>query len=215
MNMISATTIDDAWRQAMMMCNERGYEYVIEKGSYETEVRKQLECVAIEINTPHIRPLAPILPPSCPFRPTDDDAIDKYFVKYLMSDFVENNEEYTYGTFISAQVNKVIEYLNISHGNTNQAVITVGDNNSVNLLDPPCLKLIDFKLVNNKLNMTVVFRSWDLVSAFPENLGGLQLLKEFVHAHLEFPCELGKTFAYSAGLHIYKQYEDLVKMLCF
>jgi thymidylate synthase len=212
--MIRATTIDDAWRQALQLCWEKGIDYKIGRGSYEGEFRRQLEGVAIEIAFPETRPLAPILPPSCPFRPTDDELIEAYFLKYLFSDELELNEEYTYGQFIKPQLDKVISFLNVSEGRTNQAAITVGDTESVDLLDPPCLKVITFNMVHGALNMSVFFRSWDLVSGFPQNLGGLQLLKEYVVGNLLFDCVPGKTFAYSSGLHIYSQYFDLIRPLC-
>jgi thymidylate synthase len=59
----------------------------------------------------------------------------------------------------------------------------------------------------------VLFRSWDIVSGFPQNMGGLQILKEYILSHLTFPCSDGKLIAYSDGAHIYEQYFDLVNLL--
>ncbi len=220
-NFINAYDIDEAWRDAIWLCVKNGYDYKIESssynkmgGSYVGQIRRQMEYVTIVIRKPGNRPLAPILPPNIP-SPTDEEKITNYFIKYIIEDFVSENQEYTYGKYIKPQISKLIERLNLSRGNTNQACISIGDTNSINLEDPPCLRLIDFKVVDGKLNMTLFFRSWDLISAFPENLGGLQLLKEFVLNELTFPCEDGKIIAYSSGLHIYSQYFDFVKLLCY
>jgi len=217
---IKAYTINDAWRDAIWLCVKKGYNYKIENssltdigGSYIGQYRKQLEYVTIIIEKPGTRPLAPITPPSVP-PPTDDEKIAAYFARYLAEDVKTENEDYTYGQYIKPQIFKAIERLNVSKGNTNQACISVCDTNSIYLEDPPCLRLIDFKVVNNKLNMTVFFRSWDLVSALPENLGGLQLFKEYILSELTFPCEDGKIIAYSSGLHIYEQYFSIVNLLC-
>jgi thymidylate synthase len=211
-NYIETYTIQDAWRDVMTLCVKNGYDYVVESGSYTGQIRRQLDSVMIRIKEPWIRPLAPIMPPNIP-PPTTDEKIEFYFQHYLAEDIVEENEEYTYGSFINPQLNKILNFLNISHGNSNQACITVGDKNSPFLSHAPCLKLVDFKVVNGKLNMTVFFRSWDLFTGLPENLGGLQLLKEFVLAQLTFPCIDGELMAYSSGLHIYEQYFDLVNTL--
>ena len=129
-------------------------------------------------------------------------------------------------------------------------------------LDPPCLRLIDFKVIpkhspdysfcNNEgipseicdkrrsvfeqkntscldceisktnkftpansnteltLTMSVYFRSWDLWAGFPTNLGGLELLKQYVAQ--ECGLENGKMYAYSAGLHIYGYQEEIVRI---
>lgn len=119
----------------------------------------------------------------------------------------------TYGSYIKPQINRIIEILNVSNGNSNQACISVGDRDACNLEDPPCLRNITFKVVDGKLNMTVFFRSWDLYAGMPENLGGLQMFKEYILAHLNFPCEDGPITAYSDGLHIYEQYIDVINCL--
>lgn len=209
---LSPGRIDDAWRDVMCLCVRSGYDYIVERGSYEGQIRKQLEMAMVVIEDPGKRPLAPIMPPGIP-APTSDEKIEKYFLDYIIGDELHGNEMYTYGSFIAPQLPRAIEILNSSNGNSNQACIAIGDVKSIAQSDPPCLRTIDFKVVNGKLNMIVFFRSWDLFAGFPENLGGLQLLKEYVLAHLNFECSDGSIIAYSSGLHIYEQYFDLVDML--
>jgi len=130
-----------------------------------------------------------------------------------MSDQVAENEQYTYGSFIHAQIDRIIELLNTSSGNTNQATICIGDVSTTFLDDPPCLRSLSFKVYNGKLQLCVYFRSWDLVAGFPENLGGLQLVKEYVLSNLTFPCKDGSIIAVSDGLHIYDHFFNLVDTL--
>ena len=63
--------------------------------------------------------------------------------------------------------------------------------------------------------MCLYFRSWDMYAGFPENLGGLQLLKEYALSYLEdfFPVVDGEIIAFSDGLHLYEQYFDLANKL--
>lgn len=211
-NVIRANNIGDAWREVMWLCVRNGYDYVVEEGSYVGQIRKQLEEAMIVIKNPNLRPLSPIMPPNMP-APTDDDKIAEYFERYLLSDRKDENEVYTYGEFIVKQIDHIIYLLNKSKGHTNQARIAIGDVVTTHLADPPCLNSINFKVVHGRLNMSVLFRSWDLFAGFPQNLGGLQMLKEYVLSVLTFPCEDGKIIAYSDGLHLYEQYFDLVNVL--
>lgn len=75
----------------------------------------------------------------------------------------------------------------------------------------PCLRGIDFKIKDDCLIMSVVFRSWDLYAGFPENMGGMALLNEYVAAQLDInPGPLCFT---SAGLHLYDYQIDPVMAL--
>ncbi len=84
---------------------------------------------------------------------------------------------------------------------TNQAIIEVGRPEDVDLADPPCLRFVSWKKVNDRLQLTVFFRSWDVANGLPFNLGGLQLLNESIANLVGIP--VGELIAYSDGLHAY------------
>ena len=221
-NIITAEDINSAWRDTLWCCVRNGYDYQVERGSYVGQIRRQLDSLMIRIDEPGAYPLAVTLPEHLPFSaPTDETKISQYFQDYLISGEKEEGEEYTYGEFIAAQLDRIIETLSTSRGQTNQATITVGDPYKA-YTDPPCLRVIDFKVVPRKnldsmkeLTMTLFFRSWDIFAGLPENLGGLQLLKEYVLAYLppELGIEDGAMIAYSSGAHIYEMYFPLVNQL--
>ena len=73
----------------------------------------------------------------------------------------------------------------------------------------PCLRGLDFKVKDNKLITAVNFRSWDLYSGFPENMGGFILLNEYIAA--EIGVDPGPLAFSSAGLHCYGFQLDIVK----
>ncbi len=196
----------------MWHCARFGYKYRVERGSYEGQERKQLDYLAVIVTEPRTRPLAVSLPEQLPFpSPTSEKRIENYFLRYLMSEEIADNQDYTYGYYIAKQVDKIIDILNT--GNSNQACITIGDIASVHQHYPPCLKVIDFKVVDGKLDMSLYFRSWDLFAGMPENLGGLQMLKEYLLMNLDKIYGDGKIIAYSSGAHIYEQYYPLVDQL--
>ncbi|MEW5920117.1 MAG: thymidylate synthase [Bacillota bacterium] len=213
-NYIEGRTIEDVWRDAMWCCIRSGYAYRVEVGSYAGQIRKQLDYVVIRVLEPNIRPLSVRTPEACGFAaPTSEDKIWKYFSEYIIGTEKSPNEDYTYGQFIAPQIPRAVALLNDSSGNTNQACIQIGDAHSIYLNDPPCLRVITFKVVNGMLQLSVFFRSWDLFAGLPENLGGLQLLKEYILAQLSFEVQDGPIVAYSDGLHIYEQYFPLVNVL--
>ena len=113
--------------------------------------------------------------------------------------------------FIWPQVPKVIKMFREQGPGTNQASIAVCNENSIDLEHPPCLRHIDCRVKNDKLHFMLYFRSWDLWGGFPTNLGGLQLLKEYMAG--EIGVKDGSIAAFSKGLHLYEHCWDLAKMV--
>ncbi len=65
-----------------------------------------------------------------------------------------------------------------------------------------CLRGIDTWIEDGKLHFWVYFRSWDLWGGFPVNLGGIQLLKEYMAA--EIGVEDGPMIVACKDLHVYE-----------
>lgn len=65
-----------------------------------------------------------------------------------------------------------------------------------------CLRGIDTWIDGGKLNFWCYFRSWDLWGGFPVNLGGIQLLKEYMSA--EIGVEDGELLVSCKDLHVYE-----------
>ena len=205
---ITATDLNDAWFQAIMACIQYGKEYTIERGSFESCKRKQLEIISIEILHPGSRPIIPIMPEGCGLpAPTDMEYVNRY-LSYLMEDSLQDNELYSYGSSIKRQIEPIINMLK-NTPKTNQACMTVGSPNSIFLSDPECLRVISLKLIDSYLNMTVFFRSWDIIAGMPSNLAGLQLFKEYLCD--EIGCQDGKIYAISDGLHLYDYQYDIAE----
>jgi thymidylate synthase len=93
--------------------------------------------------------------------------------------------------------------------NTNQAFMSVGNEESIYLSDPPCLRGIDTRIRDGRLHFFVYFRSWDLWAGFPSNLAAIQLLKEYMSS--EIGVDDGGLIASSKGLHLYQYAWDLAR----
>jgi thymidylate synthase len=225
---VKAKTISDAWFQLIYNLFDYGYEQKIQKGSFENEqYRLQYPGIAVYIEHPYYDMIPTMPPNSCIPAPTTQEYIEDYFVNYLMNPELAENETYRYASRINSkmpeggtQLERVIDMLGETPL-TNQAVIEVGTPEDLDIcygkdgkLDPPCLRLLDFKVipVNNDLILTVsaYFRSWDLWAGFPTNLGGIELLKQFVAG--EASLKNGPMYAYSAGAHIYGYQEEIVRL---
>jgi len=179
---------------------QEGRTWIVGEGSYEGHKRLEFDMAVLHVTHPGTRPLAPIMPEGVP-PVTDDDTIVNYCATYLMDDQAHKNEIYTYGQYIKQQMFKVVEMLKRSGGNSNQATMNIGGPESIDQKHPPCLRLIDCRVMNEQLHFFVYFRSWDLWGGLPENLGGLQLLKENMASLIG--VEDGELIAMSKGLHLY------------
>jgi len=206
---IHARDLSEAWFLCLKNMLESGYDYKIDRGSYAGQRRKQLDLAVVEIKFPGTRPLIPDVPQGVP-APTTMEYIDKY-LPYLMTAHKAEGEQYTYGQYLEKQIAEVIKMYKEDGHNTNQAFMTVGDPQAIYLSDPPCLRSIDTRIKDGKLDFYVYFRSWDLWAGFPSNLAAIQLLKEYMSS--EIGVEDGELVAMSKGMHLYEYTWDLAKIV--
>lgn len=207
---IEARDLPDAWFQCVYKLMEAGREYTIDRGSYKGQKRLEFDYITIQIKYPGVRPLLPDIPPSLGIpNPVADGYLEEY-LPYLMTSAKQPGEAYTYGQFLEPQIEEVIRmYREEGHG-TNQAYMAVGDQNSIYLNDPPCLRGIDTRIKEGSLHFIVYFRSWDLWNGFPANLGAIQLLKEYMASSIGVAD--GQMVASSKGLHLYDYVWELAKL---
>lgn len=204
--MIYARDISNAWYCMVRECLDDGYEYLIERGSFAGHHRKQMPYIAVKIAHPESRPLA-VEYNGCML--STDKAIVNYFTQ-LTTPEKATNEVYTYGERLAPELPKVMNMLKKTPM-TNQATIEIGRPEDIELEDPPCLRVVSWKVVDGKLQLSFFFRSWDAVNGVPFNLGGLQLLNEIVAEYTGIPT--GPLIAYSDGLHVYDMSYNILDRL--
>ena len=190
-------TIGEAWLNVCRRCLKHGRTYVITRGSYVGQQRKQLDRLAFVVTHPGTRPLG------VEFKGTpvsDDDSIHRYFEDYLIAPQLTEHEQYTYASRIAPHLEPIAGMLRESPA-TNQATIEVGRPEDVELTDPPCLRVLSWKATPAGLQLSSFWRSWDLYVALPTNLGGLQLLNEMMAEWSGLSP--GPLVCYSDGGHVY------------
>ena len=209
---IKAVDIPDAWFQCVRRIQEAGNKYIVEQGSYVGETRLEFPFVVISIDRPYCEPyhmMTPKIPEGLNIpNPVEFGYIEQY-VPYLMTDYIKKEEQYTYGSRIVRQFDSFIKLLKTTP-NTNQAILQVGQPDDYKLSDPPCLRHIDMRIEENKLNFYPYFRSWDLWNGLPANLAGIAVLQKYMSD--EIGVCVGSMCASSKGLHIYGYAEPLAKL---
>lgn len=208
---IKATTLPDAWFQCVYSIVRYGRKYTIDRGSFQGQQRLEFDYITVHIFHPGDKPLLPDIPAHIGIpNPVEEGYLEQYLPKLMTSAAKEANEDYTYGQYLEPQIDKVIEMYKRDGYNTNQACMAVGDPDSINLNDPPCLRLIDTRITDNKLHFIIYFRSWDLWGGFPANLGAIQLLKEYMAG--EIGVDDGEMIVSSKGLHLYDYTWELANL---
>ena len=206
-SVIEARDLSEAWFLCLRKVLAGGYEYNIERGSYAGQKRKELDLAVVQVSYPGTRPLIPDVPQGVP-PPSTMEYVESY-LPYLMTAHRKEGEQYTYGQYLEKQIAEVIKMYREDGFNTNQAFMAVGDSHSIYLTDPPCLRMIDTRIRDDRLDFIVYFRSWDLWAGFPSNLAAIQLLKEYMAS--EIGVGDGELVAMSKGLHLYEYSWELAK----
>ena len=212
---IEARDIPDAWFQCIYQIMDVGREYVIDRGSYEGQTRREFEFAVVKITHPEARPMVPTMPEGSNLPPpTDMEFINSYMEKLVCGYAKAENELYTYGQYLEPQIPEVIRMYKEDGFGTNQACMAVCDPRSIYLDDPPCLRQIDTRIYpdEKKLHFVLYFRSWDLWGGFPANLAGIQLLKEYMADEIGQGVKPGETIAVSKGLHLYDMYFEVANL---
>jgi len=204
---IEARDLCEAWFLCLCKTLEEGREYVIERGSYAGQKRKETGLMVVRVAYPGTRPLIPDVPQGVP-APSTMEYVESY-LPYLMTAHRKEGEQYTYGQYLEPQIAEVIRMYKEDGHATNQAFMAVGDMQSISLDDPPCLRMIDTRISEGKLKFIAYFRSWDLWAGFPSNLAAMQLLKEYMAS--EIGVADGELVAMSKGLHLYEYAWELAR----
>jgi len=124
-----------------------------------------------------------------------------------------HKNEYTYGSrmrswFGTDQIKRAVDKLS-REPISRAVVIGLWDaTKDLEIGGSPCLNHIWFRISEDTLHMTSIFRSHDMFEGYPENAFGLRTLQEEVRAALQErlgkPIGLGQLMILSQSAHLYK-----------
>lgn len=141
--------------------------------------------------------------------------LEKYRLEMLygIEDFeVERgNWEYTYHERMADQIQFVIRELRLDPY-SRRAAIDIRRTSDIILSDPPCLQHIQFMIRDEKLNMTVLFRSNDACKATFMNAYALICLQEEIAT--ELGVEVGSYTHIANSFHAYERDWGLLRSYC-
>ncbi|MCM8793193.1 MAG: thymidylate synthase [Candidatus Omnitrophica bacterium] len=229
---IDAFDLDDAWFQCLSQILEKGYIYTVTRGSYQGQRRLEFDFVTVQVHKPEHQ-IIPLMPEGCGIPPPTSMEYIQSYLSYLLTGSKTATEDYTYGERLIEpkirteeiidgkmmikemplncnQIEEVIRIYKEEGFGTNQAIMEIGMPSDIKLTDPPCLRLIDTRVRYGKLHFILYFRSWDLWGGFPSNLGGLELVKQYMAG--EIGVENGEIIACSKGLHLYEYAWEYAKI---
>lgn len=175
----------------------------VEWGSRPDQIRREYDALVVHILNPEQRPL--VEPPPEGVAPvTSPDKIEEYFQTKLLMPGNPEGFKYTYGTYICAQIDHMVEaFKKHGFGHVKSCMSTAVPENWETGKSMPCLRVIDFKPLFDEEtqawynHMFIYFRVNDGYGAFNENIGGLQLVNEWFvrqvgpHPETGLPFETG------------------------
>jgi thymidylate synthase len=130
--------------------------------------------------------------------------------KRMAFDNGDVNSNYGWQWNRNNQLSKVIKLLK-ANKSTRQATISIYDGKEISeyLYDTPCTYAVQFTIINDKLNMSVLMRSNDLWFGFCNDQYCFSRLQEMVSNELNI--EIGTYYHFAHNLHIYDNFLNLNK----
>jgi len=125
--------------------------------------------------------------------------------KKMMDDKGNVRSNYGWQWRRNDQLNKVVDILR-NNKETRQAAISIYDGKEIDTYskDTPCTYAVQFTILDNKLNMTVLMRSNDLWYGFCNDQYCFSRLQEMVS--IELNIEIGSYYHFAHNLHIYNDF---------
>lgn len=193
---IRGITIADAWEELVTACLEKGT--LLKTG-------RDIRSRALSLLGGQIIIEDPLTEPMVSDKFVNDRAFcETYALEYLLLDTIRPGEDYTYGNQIhkNDQLKKCIEGMK-ENPYMRTFCLEVGEPGLFDAKDPPCLRLVDFRVVDSSLYTFFYFRSWDIFKAANANFVGIARLAEYVTKEVG-NLEVGQMTGFFKDAHIYE-----------
>jgi len=202
---IKAQTISDAWYRGLNVIWNHGSVITDERGS---QIREFMNLMVV-IEDPYRNEI-----------PEDSawnyERLEEY-AKQLITGENAQDFEYTYGQRLRNwdgkvdQIEYVIEKLTNNKTTRRATAVTWVPTIDTEVDEVPCMIIDDFKIRDEKVHLTTLFRSHDFAGAYPANLYGLSKLLEYVADKVGLA--LGTITTVSVSAHIYDHDWDKIEKI--
>ncbi|MFQ6136716.1 MAG: thymidylate synthase [Candidatus Hydrothermarchaeales archaeon] len=200
---IKGITIADAWEGLVRTCLEDGVSL---------STGRDIRAGTLSLLGGQIIIEEPLAEPMVSDKFVNDRAFcETYALEYLLLDTIQPGEDYTYGNQIhkNEQLDKCIKRMK-ENPYLRTFCLEVGEPSLFGANDPPCLRLVDFRVVDNALHTFFYFRSWDIFKAANANLVGIARLAEYVAKEVG-GLEVGQLIGFFKDAHIYEKDLEYVR----
>jgi thymidylate synthase (methanogen type) len=198
---LNVSTISDSWVSMLreIILHGSNVEIIVDGNSYKT----------LELYTPMVVNISNVFSNMIPVGSKwHGKSIEKYRSQVVNGDNVDGFD-YDYHTRLHKwhgtidQIGQIITNLK-NNSNSRQEIATLWEPNNdlIRGKSVPCWVLADFKLREQNLNLTVIYRSWDIYGAAPSNMYAIAGLLEMVANELH--CEAGRLTIICSAAHIYE-----------
>ncbi|MCJ7444090.1 MAG: thymidylate synthase [Methanotrichaceae archaeon] len=203
--LIRATTICDAWHRGINLIWRQGQQITDQRG---TKIKELLSLQVVVEN-----PYSDMIPQEYSW---NQERLEDYANQLLSSE--NPGFEYTYGNRLRAwdfgcipldQIDHLIKLIKDSPSTRRATAVTWIPPIDSTKDEVPCMIVIDFKIRDERMNLTAFFRSHDFAGAYPANLYGLARILEFVSKDVS--VSPGSISTLSASAHIYEHDWDWVR----
>jgi thymidylate synthase len=214
-NLIEVDEIADGWETLVKKIIKDGKDVNDERGSLTKEILNVMVSIKKPLSKNDTANLFNI--DSSKFSDILDIRVPEgYFwsgdkLKTYSEQFISDDKQgfiYTYGNRLRAhfggvdQINEAIERLNNCRESRRAISITWDQVLDSKSDEVPCMILVDFKIRDNKLYTTALWRSHDIYGAWFPNAVGLTYLAQYVAKSVDIA--IGSVTIHSISAHIYE-----------
>jgi thymidylate synthase len=107
------------------------------------------------------------------------------------------------------QIRNIIYKLSIAELTRRAVIVTWEPWKDFELHDPPCMDMLKFSIKDNKLCLSVVFRSHDLLKGWVNNVYAIAHLQKYISGCLDINPGWLEIISFDG--HIYKSDENLIR----
>lgn len=195
--LISGNNLDYVWKRGLNLILKYGIDIIDERNTKTKEVLNLVSVINNPINTyfSGIRPHITNEYKDALLNPINNGFCYTYGERLLNWNYTSDN------TGVN-QIDVIINRLKNNKNTRRADAITWIPNIDMDSNEVPCLMLIDFKLREDKLNLTAVFRSHDYYGAFPYNFLALSSLLFYISNNIN--SDIGNITIHSISAHIYE-----------
>ena len=193
---IRAKDMVEAWELALRHVMLLGFRHESERG-----MTREVLNLIVDIADPTPREF-----PGIP-----RNSLERYFQETILSP-KKRGKAYTYGERLHkyGSLREVIDKLKRNRNTRRAVVVLWSPRIDVKSEAPPCLCYMQFLIRRGRLYTTAVFRSHDVLNAYPYNLYSLGRLVEVLCGELD--VKLGNLLVHSVSAHIYEDSLNSIKI---